>query len=778
MLEPRRLAVRSSASRMAELLGEKVGKRIGYQIKMDSKQSSETKILVITEGILTRKLQEDPSLENVALIIFDEFHERSLHADLSLALTLESQTILRSDLKILVMSATLNTPAISKLLNNAPIIRTQGRSFPVKSIYLEPNISPPSKKELPFYIHRLLLNVLKKEEGNVLVFLAGVREIKSIEKLLRQSELKDTYISTLYGNLNKEAQDKAIKTPPKGFRKIVLSTNIAQTSLTIEGIKIVIDSGLHNVSIFNPFSGMNKLETQFISQDSSTQRAGRAGRLTSGKAYHLWHKSKILLTHDVPEILQTDLTQFLLELALWGNSDITSLPWMDLPPNSALKHAKNLLYNLGILDKNYRITTHGKAVSKYPMHPRLAHTMIKAKALNLGYEASLLSVLISEKDFYSNSFHSSDLKERVITLHKIRLGTISNHSSINIKQAHHLLKHVKQIEKEQNKELNSDFLPILLAFAYPDRIALQRNMRRGNYLLANGKSAILHQDDELFSARFLVVSDILEKNNSHIIYKAMELTLDQIDAHLQDHISNKTMVEWNEEELRVEVKEVQSLGAITLCEKQIHNSASEEVLEIIIEELENVGLKFLKWNKKSISLKNRVNFLNTHEYDFPNFSDNYLSTNMDKWLAPYLININNLKACQQLDLHKILLAQMDFQQIQKLNKLAPEKIEVASGSHIFIDYSNSEQPILAVRLQEMFGTENTPTILKGKVDLMIHLLSPALRPMQITQDLKSFWLTTYDEVKKELRGKYKKHYWPDNPLDAQATSKSKKQMLK
>lgn len=776
MLEPRRLAVRSSASRMAELLGEKVGQRIGYQIKMESVQSKETQILIVTEGILTRKLQSDPSLEGVALIIFDEFHERSLHADLSLALTLESQTILREDLKILIMSATLNSSAISKMLDNAPIITSKGRSFPVESVYLDPSTTQPSKKELPFYIHSLLLRILEEEEGNILVFLAGVREIKTIERLIQGSKLKDIYISTLYGNLTKEAQDRAIKAPPTGVRKIVLSTNISQTSLTIEGIKVVVDSGFQNVSVFNPFSGMNRLENRPISQDSATQRAGRAGRLSAGKAYHLWHKSKILLAHDIPEILQADLTQLLLELALWGNDDIHSLSWMDLPPNTALTHAKKLLHQLGALDKNNLITSHGERMGAYPMHPRLAHMMLKARELDFSYEASLLAVLISEKDIYKNALGLSDLRERVLLLHDARLGNDINANYINVKQVHYLLKNAKRIEKVQKEQLKSEILGVLLAFAYPDRIALQRSSKRGTYLLSNGKGAILHHEDELFSARLLVIADIGGDNTHAKVYKAIELTLAQIEEYLHEQIETQERVDWNEEQLRVDVREVQSLGSIVLKERQVNNALNEEVLEVLLEELEVLGLEILNWSKEAKNLRDRGNFVNHYNLDFPDFSDEYLLKNMDKWLAPYLDGVNNLRACQNLDLYNILLGQLSFEQSQKLERLAPKKLKVASGSNITIDYTNAEQPILAVRLQEMFGVKTTPMVFNGKVKLMLHLLSPASRPMQITTDLESFWINSYDEVKKELRGKYKRHYWPDDPLTAQATSKSKKNM--
>ncbi len=480
MLEPRRLAVRASAARMAEFLGEKVGKRIGYQIKMESVQSKETQILIVTEGILTRKLQHDPSLEDTALIIFDEFHERSLHADLSLALALESQAVLREDLKILIMSATLNTSAISDMLD-APIVQSEGRAYPVKRHYLDTSTPQPNKRDLPLYIHRRILKCLEQDEGNILVFLAGVRQIKEIEKLLNENKLKDVYISTLYGNLSKEAQDRAIKAPPKGTRKVVLSTNIAQTSLTIEGIKVVIDTGLQNISLFSPFSGMNSLESRFISQDAATQRAGRAGRLSAGKAYHIWHKSKILPKHDTPEILLADLTQMVLELALWGNDDIRTFTWLDTPPTTAISHAITLLKQLGALDRQGAVTPHGKAMAKYPMHPRLAHMMLKAKELDLSYEASLLASLLTEKDIFNKSQTNIDLAERVSVLHEVLTKTLTYTQHINIKQCHYILANAKRIEPQQKPTLNKAILGVLLAFAYPERIAKQRSAR-GNSL--------------------------------------------------------------------------------------------------------------------------------------------------------------------------------------------------------------------------------------------------------------------------------------------------------
>ena len=776
MLEPRRLAVRSSASRMAELLGERVGERIGYQIKMESVQSDATKILIVTEGILTRKLQADPSLEGVGLIIFDEFHERSLHADLALALALESQEILREDLRLLVMSATLNTTAISQLLEEAPIVQSEGRSFPVERIYLDPTTPQPTVRELPFYLHKRLLRLLEEEEGNILVFLAGVGEIKKVEQLLRASKLRNLYISPLYGNLSKEAQDRAIQAPPEGERKIVLSTNIAQTSLTIEGITVVVDSGVHNVSVFSPLSGMNRLERQFISQDAATQRAGRAGRLSAGKAYHLWHASKILPKHDQPEILSADLSQLLLELALWGDEDITSYRWMEMPPPSAVAHAKSLLVQLGALDAKGGITEHGRAMSQLPLHPRLSHMMIQAKALDMGYEASLLAVILTEKDIYTQRNNSSDLKERLMVLHEVAQGRGIKGVGVNLAHCRTLLAQARQMSPIRKASLNHELLGVLVAFAYPDRVAQLRHHNRGIYLLSNGKGASLHPEETLFNARFLVVADLDAKQTNATIYKAIEITQDQIESHLSERIQEENSITWSEELERVEVRCISRLGAIHLREQPTHDASEEEILEVLLEELEEQGIKALSWSKEAISLKDRINFLNYHGMALPCSEDAYLEANMQEWLAPYLLGMRRLQEVKALDLYSILLGRLSYEEQRQLHRLAPSRLQVASGSMIPIDYENPAQPILAVRLQELFGTPHTPTLLNGKVTLMIHLLSPAHRPMQMTTDLMSFWLNTYDEVKKELRGRYKKHYWPDNPLEAQATSRTKKFM--
>ncbi|OQX50474.1 MAG: ATP-dependent helicase HrpB, partial [Epsilonproteobacteria bacterium 4484_20] len=761
---------------------EKVGERIGYQVRMDSVQSDRTRILIVTEGILTRKLQNDPALEDVALVIFDEFHERSLHADLSLALALESQTVLREDLKLLIMSATLNTSAISALLENAPVVKSKGRMYPVETIYLDTHTPQPSKKTLNIHVAKRVLKCLEEEEGNILVFLPGIGQIKAVEKHLLEAGPENTYISALYGNLSKEAQDRAIKAPPKGKQKVVLSTNIAQTSLTIEGISVVIDSGLQNVSVFNPFSGMDRLETEFISEDAATQRAGRAGRLRKGKAYRLWHSTRIL-----PPI----------SLSSFWNWPSGAVPTHTLSPGwiprllllCTMPKVCSCSWVLWTrketsLDKEGNITPHGKAMSRYGLHPRLAHMMLKAREPGLSYEASLLAVLITEKDILTSSYANADLRERLQILHDVAQHKPVDSRQVNIPQCRHLLKLAKKIvntaglastgQKQQKQNINTELLGILLAFAYPDRIAQLRHTKGNTYLLSNGKGAHLHNEDTLFGSSYLVISDLDAKSTNATIYKALPLTLAQIEEYLETVSLEK--VTWNEEQARVEMRSVEMLGKLTLKERQLQSTDSPEVTEVLLDELEAMGLEVLRWSKEATKLRERINFLHRYDTSFPDFSDAYLIENLEIWLSPYLTDISTLKAVRTLDLYSILLGRLSYEQTRTLERLAPAKLRVASGSHISIDYSDPAQPVLAVRLQEMFGTVETPTVMNGKVKLMLHLLSPAHRPMQVTQDLANFWETTYIEVRKELRGKYKKHYWPDDPLVAVATNRTKKRM--
>jgi len=775
MLEPRRLAVRASAARMAHMLGEKLGERIGYQVRMESVQSERTRILIVTEGILTRKLQNDPALEDVGLIIFDEFHERSLHADLALALSLDSQALLREDLKILIMSATLNTAMLAKMLD-APVIESEGRCYPVTRHYLESGETQPARRELPAYIAVLVNKVLQEERGNILVFLPGIREIKHLENILLEADHANLCVAGLYGTLDKKTQAAAIEPPPDGIRKIVLATNIAQTSLTIEGISIVIDSGLQNISTFNPFTGMDTLKTIFISEDAATQRAGRAGRLQAGKAFHLWHRTRILAKHDTPEILQADLTQLVLELALWGTDNIDAMTWMDRPPAQAIAHAKTLLVQLGALDASGKITPHGRKMSRFGLHPRLSHMMLQAQQRGLSYEASLLATVLTEKDIFPAAYTGSDISERIGLLHRIANGGGTGKHDIAIGQCRRLITGARRLEPHPKKSLDTTATGLLLAYAYPERIAMQRRENPAAYLLSNGKGAKISPNDPLAQSRFLAVGKLDAKSTNAYIHTAAPLTQEQIETHLKNIITTSRRLQWNDTELRVEARQIRSIGSIVLSEKPVSLSDDPLATKMLFDAVKNMGLEILSWSKEARLLQQRVNFLHLHGEAVPDLSDRWLLAHIQTWLAPFAEGMTSIRELRHINLHSVLLGQLDYGQIQLLEKLAPPRYRVASGSHITIDYSDPRQPILAVRLQEMFGTTETPALLNGKVNMMLHLLSPAHRPIQVTQDLASFWQNTYEEVKKELRGKYRKHYWPDDPLRATATNKTKKRM--
>ncbi|MEA1918288.1 MAG: ATP-dependent helicase HrpB [Campylobacterota bacterium] len=787
ILEPRRLATRNAAGRMAELLGEKLGQRVGYQIRAERCISTQTKIIVVTEGILTRMLQSDPALENIALIIFDEFHERNLHGDLALALSLQSQELLRSDLKIMLMSATLNTNALVTLLDNAPLICSTGRSYPVENSYLTTKIAQPLVKQLPALILKTVLEVLNTQKGSILIFLPGAKEIKNLQKRLHEHIQDSTlFIAPLYGTMSKEAQDSAIIPCREGYRKIVIATNIAETSLTIEGISVVIDSGLQRVSQFNSGSGLNQLRTVKISQDSATQRSGRAGRLQAGRCYRMWHEHTQLAPHATPEILTSDIAPMMLELAAWGVSDVNELHWLDLPNPNALKHARELLEELGAL-KEQQITPHGREILELATHPRLAHMMLKAKEIGHGDTASLIAALLSEKDFFlGDARRSMDISERIRLLHVKHCEHQCDYTAFE-----RVLKTAKTFQKKlklssHQKAFSADMVGVLLGFAYPDRIAQSRGFKNSRYLLSNGKGALMPNEDQLFSEPYLVVADLNASQSDALIYQAASITAAQIEEFFSELITKKHRTYYNDDAERIESRELLQLGAITLRESILQNIDSKEITTALIASIKTKGLKSLNFSRESLALRERITFLNYWKSkeksleniigEIPYLSESWLLDHLDIWLAPYLEGIKTFSACRKLNMYAILLNLLTWEQQERLERLAPKKIEVPSGSKITIDYENPQSPVLAVRLQELFGMLETPKLIHSHVSLSVELLSPARRPMQITKDLRSFWETTYHDVKKELRGKYKKHYWPDDPFEAIATSKTKKNM--
>lgn len=851
LLEPRRLAARTVAARMAALLDEKLGERVGFQIRADRCVSSKTKILVVTEGILTRMLQDDPGLDDVALVIFDEFHERNLHADLALAFAIQSQELLREDLKIMVMSATLNTQELTKVLVHAPIIESEGRSYPVENIYVEPFSTPKEGVVSPSAERRkrirmtadLIIQLLEEHSGNFLVFLPGVGEIKQLQSHLNESlrvpdnaKYGSIVITPLYGELNQKQQEQAIRSTQQGQRKVVLATNIAETSLTIDGISVVIDLGLQRISIFNPRLAMNQLQTVPISLDSAQQRSGRAGRLGPGVCYRLWSETKQnqLIPHQTPEILYSDLTPVVLELAKWGVQDIDELAWLDEPNPGAVSQAKELLGELQAIDVAGRITPRGELILKLGLHPRLAHMLISAVSLGLAYEACLLAAVLTEKDIFSSRSNIPSRAQSNTYANKLgnyrlnltdRLQVLLAHSKPSEVESGLDKKQVAFIKKtaqiwfqrlqkafpdqalksttDGSKHLHQktsrlEYLGVLTAFAYPDRIAQCRNKGQGRYLMSSGKGAFIDPRYDYADSEYVVIADLdaNQQSNEAKVYRLAEISREQLEEHFSHLIQEAREIKWNRVNQRVECVKVTGLAALTLDKTTLDKSllTGDELTTMqkqLLEGVKDIGLNCLNWSKKALNFQQRMvclkHFLALHKdkaamcitetsEPWPDLSEAYLLEHLEEWLAPYLTQQTSIKQLQQLELYDILLAQMDWSQQQLLDKLLPTHFKVPSGSQIAIDYSNPEKPILAVKLQELFGLQKTPSVLNGQLRLLLHLLSPAMRPMQVTEDLNNFWNQTYPQVKKELQGKYKKHYWPDDPITAKATNRVKRFM--
>lgn len=782
MLEPRRLATRAAAMRMADLLGEKPGQTVGYRTRMDSKVGAKTRIEVVTEGILTRFLQEDPSLEGIGLLIFDEFHERSIHADLGLALALESQGVLREDLKILLMSATLDGEALASLLDNAPVISSEGRSFPVDTRYDRAADFKGEALDAYTVIPKVLAKlgqVIKEEDGDILVFLPGVSEIRRVDKELKTSGMaEDILICPLYANLSKGEQENAIAPSAQNRRKIVLATSIAETSLTIEGVRIVIDSGLMRVSRFSPGSGMTRLETIQVTRASADQRRGRAGRLEEGICCRLWPKAKILKDHSSPEIIEADLTSLALELALWGEKGPTRLRWLDMPPKSAMSHAGELLMLLEAIDDEGNITAYGKKMARLPLHPRLAHMVLKGTELGLASLACDMAAILSEKNMlrYERGYNDADLRLRVDLLKNSEHFTPPG---MSLDQ--NARKRIRQLADQLRKKLDSSSTiadsnqsGLLLAFAYPDRIAKKRAGSVGTYLLSGGKGARIDQHESLARDAFLAVASLSGEIKDSRIFLAAPLSLDEIEMHFDHLVREKDSIRWESSSQSVMARRERQLGSILLGDEPIPKPDESLILEAMLIGIRQAGMGSLPWNRKNRMFQRRVNFLHNLKYNFPDFSDDALLENLASWLAPFLSKMTRLEHLKRLDLKAILSAMLSYEELQLLDREAPTHILVPSGSRIPIDYEGLDKPLLAVRLQEMFGLDRTPSVAGGKVKLKLHLLSPANRPIQVTEDLGGFWKTTYFDVKKEMKGRYPKHYWPDDPLNAMPTKRAKK----
>lgn len=766
MLEPRRLAAKTIANRMADLLGEKVGDTAGYRIRFETKISSKTKIEVVTEGILTRMIHEDNSLENIGLIIFDEFHERSIHADVAMALSRESQQVLRPDLRILVMSATLDMPELSKALN-AKVILSEGRQYPVEINYA----GDSDIKMLPELVSRLIKQAVDKHEGDVLVFLPGQGEIIKTEQILKHT-LKNTMIHPLYGQLPPNRQFAAIMPNKEGKRKVVLATNIAETSLTIEGVKIVIDSGFERSARFNPNTGLSRLETIKISKDSADQRAGRAGRLSAGVCYRMWTKASQnqMLEHAKPEIEQADLTSLVLDMSEWGIANVDDLIWVTVPPKKNIAKASDLLHELDALENN-KITAHGKEIHRLPTHPRIAHMLIKAEEFDRVNLATDIAPFLEERDPLGPE-SGIDINLRIEALRRFRKEKVGNNRLARIEKIAEQYRKMLSIEVDNNLFDDLD-TGLLLAYAYPERIACARPGNNAQFQMANGRLASAGHKDDLAHEPWLAVAHVNDREGSGKIFMASPLN----PKDLLPLLKTKEVLTWNTKKGGVVASTDLRIGNIVLKSTPIKKPDKELIIKAISEAIIKEGRSLLNWTDEVEQWQNRILSIRkwNNDLNWPDVTtENLLKTNYE-WLSPYLSNISTDDDLKKIDVKNVLQYSLSAELQSRLDVLAPEKIEVPSGSKIKLAYqSNGSDPVLAVRLQECFGMIDTPKVNNNHQNVLMHLLSPGFKIVQITSDLNSFWNTGYFDVRKDLRNQYKRHYWPENPLEVEAIKGSRK----
>jgi ATP-dependent helicase HrpB len=756
---------------MAATLGEQVGETVGYRVRLDTKVGPRTRIEVVTDGLFLRMLQDDPSLDGVGCVIFDELHERGLETDLSFALVREAQTALREDLRVIAMSATLDPGPVSQRLGGAPVIESAGRMFAVDTRYLEREPAGRIEDTVASTVRR----ALTEENGSALVFLPGVGEIRRVEE--RLGDLGPAVdVAPLYGDLSPADQDRAIAPSPAGRRKVVLATSIAETSLTIEGVRIVVDSGLMRMPRFSPRSGMTRLETMRVSQASADQRRGRAGRLEPGVCYRLWTEpaQRGLLPFTPPEILDADLAPLALELALWGAQDAT-LPWLTPPPAAALATARALLVDLGALDPSAAlragpagvITSHGRAMARLGQHPRLAHLVLKGRELGQGKVAALLAAILSERDFLRlpKGERDVDLRHRVdIALSGRRDGALR----LVQESARRLMPRDARTETPDIAMTGA-----LLALAYPDRIGRRRPAAAGRYLLTGGRGAVLSEGDPMASEEFLVVADLDGSAQESRIFLAAPITAAEIETLYADRIVVDEAVQWSERDGAVLARRRRRLGAVVLEDKPLARPDADKLRAAMLAGVRQLGLAALPWSDDLAKWRERVAFLRRLDESWPDLSDDALLASLETWLGPSLDGISRRDHLARLDLAAALKALVPWDKQRELDRLAPTHIEVPSGSRVPVDYANPAEPTLSVRLQEMFGLVDTPRVGGGRMPLTIHLLSPARRPVQVTRDLASFWANGYRAVKSELKGRYPRHYWPDDPLVAEPTARAR-----
>ncbi len=771
LLEPRRLAARMAAKRMSDLADAPLGNLVGYNIRFDKKIKKDTRIEVVTEGIFTRMIQNDPELQEVGLVIFDEFHLRSIQSDLGLALCLDILE-LRDDLKVMVMSATMDSLRVAELLGGAPVISGEGSCFPVDIHYL---IRASSDYPVPRTI-KAIRHSIAHDSGDILVFLPGAGEIKAVQRQLDA----DILCLPLYGNLPQKKQDMVFT--PGRRRRVILATPIAETSLTIEGVSIVIDSGLMKVPRFSQSSGLTTLDTVSISKASADQRAGRAGRLGPGICYRLWQKSEHHSKADflAPEIIGADLSSLLLELLRWGVTNPGELKWLDPPRTGPIQQARELLYQLGAIDAKSVLTEKGRQLAALPLHPRLALMLIHGRDHGHCVLACHLAALLQNRDLFrgNSSFRSGDIEERldILRLFEEKGTDMVRARGADASLCRQILKESRQYQRilRQNgqvcKRENFQEAGNLLAIAYPDRIAMKKT-GSSQHILASGRGVILPEGDHLHRAEFLVAAHVDGGKKQGRIFLCAALSKEEIIHEHRHLLSRCDVVEWKHS--KVEASSILSLGKLEISKDILSASDPEKIRECLIEGIGQHGISCLNWQKKSRELQQRIETAHALDPDkWPDISDRTLTRDLT-WLSPYLDSIKSLKQLKKIDIYSILLSRLSWQKQQELERLLPTHYQAPSGSNIKLQYLPGESPVIAVRLQEMFGATETPCFYNGRLPPLIHLLSPARRPVQVTADLASFWKNTYPAVKKELAGRYPKHHWPDDPLAAPATARCK-----
>jgi ATP-dependent helicase HrpB len=771
VLEPRRIAARASADRMAKTLGERAGDTVGYRVRFGSKVSRATRIEVVTEGIFSRRILDDPELSGIAAVLFDEFHERSLDADLGLALARDAQTGLREDLRILVMSATLAGARVAKLLGDAPVVESEGRAFPVETRYLGRKPDMPLERQMADSIAQ----ALRADAGSVLAFLPGAAEIRRTQNFLEE-RVRDagTQIVPLFGALDASVQDRAIAPAPKGTRKVVLATSIAETSLTIEGVRIVVDSGLSRVPRYEPDIALTRLETVRASRAAVDQRRGRAGRTEPGVCYRLWDEPQTasLAAYTQPEILSADLSSLVLDLAQWGVTDPATLSFLDPPPAPALKEAKSLLHELGALDADDRITAEGKKLRALALPPRLARMIVDSDRVGAGEQAAEIAAVLTERGLGGDSV---DLDHRLDQFRRDRSQRASSARDMARRWAAQVSAPSPQGGGERSAARGSEgglSTGIMLAFAFPDRVA--KNRGNGSFVLANGRGAAVEHTSALARAPYIAVGELTGTAAAGRILLAAPITESEIEARFADHIETADEISFDRAALALRARRKKTLHAITLSEAPLTLTASADTARIFVDGLIAAGLDKLPWSKSAKQWRDRVMFLRRAEGEsWPDLSDDGLAANAADWLVPALYDKTSLKDFSAGDLSEALQTLLPWELRARLEREAPTHFEAPTGTMLAIDYEAEQGPTIAVRLQELFGLNTHPSIAKGKVPLVLELLSPAQRPVQVTRDLPGFWRGSYAAVRSDLRGRYPRHPWPEDPANAPPTRRVK-----